>query len=151
MTAPPASPALELCHATAQLVAAPPARCLDVIADPDTVGRWALGSWDTREIRPGLIQGHSLIDGAATVARIRRDDAAGLVDFDVGGDPDGPLAHRISVRVHDGEALGYGAGTGLVVLSAWRPAAMDDARWARLTAFHEAEILLLKAQIERAG
>lgn len=142
---------LDLVHATAQIVAAPRPRCLDVIADPATVGRWALGSWDTRDLGDGLIEGHSLIDGARTVARIRRDDAAGLVDFDVGGDPAGPLSHRIAVRVHEGAALGYGADTSLVVLHAWRPAAMDKARWARLTAFHEAEILLLKAQIERAG
>jgi hypothetical protein len=31
---------------------------------------------------------------------------------------------------------------------AWRPAGMEDERWERLCAAHEAEIFLIKAQIE---
>ena len=37
----------------------------------------------------------------------------------------------------------------LVSLIAWRDIDMDDARWQRLIACHEAEILLIKAQIEQ--
>ena len=37
----------------------------------------------------------------------------------------------------------------LIMLMAWRPAAMDPERWQRLCASHEAELWLIKAQIER--
>jgi hypothetical protein len=35
------------------------------------------------------------------------------------------------------------------MLMAWRPAGMEEARWHRLCASHEAEILLIREQIMR--
>jgi hypothetical protein len=53
--------------------------------------------------------------------------------------------------VIDGATLGYGTGSSLVMLLAWRPEAMDDGRWQRLIAAHEAEIEMIRAQLDRAA
>jgi hypothetical protein len=44
-----------------------------------------------------------------------------------------------------GEATGRDKGSCLVTLVAWRDAAMSEARWERLVACHEVEILLVQA------
>jgi hypothetical protein len=59
------------------------------------------------------------------------------------------LIHRISVRVIAGPNAGLSGGQCLVMLMAWRPAGMEDSRWHRLCASHEAEILLIREQITR--
>jgi hypothetical protein len=69
-----------------------------------------------------------------------------LLDYWVG--TPGRLSHRISARVVPGGSAGYDGGTCIVMLTAWRPADMGEERWERLCASHEAEIWLLKAQIE---
>ncbi|MEQ9812268.1 MAG: hypothetical protein RLO50_05770 [Azospirillaceae bacterium] len=140
----------ERVHACAAVVAAPVGRCLDLLADPRTLGRWALGAWGTVPVADDVWRGRSLFDDGEAFVKILRRDELGLVDYLVGGSADA-LAHRISARVHDGTGLGYGAGTSLVVLTAWRPAAMDDDRWHRLKVTHEAEILLLKGLMEGAA
>ena len=73
-----------------------------------------------------------------------------IVDFEVGTDP-GRLVRRISARVLPADDLGGEPGSSLVVLTALREASMDDARWQRLVAAHEAEILLLRHRIERSA
>jgi hypothetical protein len=57
--------------------------------------------------------------------------------------------HRISARIIAGPNAGLSAGQCLVMLMAWRPAGMEDSRWHRLCASHEAEILLIREQVTR--
>ncbi len=117
------------------------------LADASTLGSWALGCWEAELVEPGLVRGASLFDRSSTYVRVDSDRRLGTVDFAVGGDRD-QLVHRISARVLSGQGLGYGASSCLVTLSAWRSAGMDDERWSRVVASHEAEILLLRGQIE---
>jgi hypothetical protein len=57
----------------------------------------------------------------------------------------------VSARVIPGPVCGLPATSCYVTLTAWRVADMDDDRWSRLCAAHEAEIWLIKAQIETAA
>jgi hypothetical protein len=136
-----------LAHMTAQLVTAPVEIAFAYLRDPVRLGRWSLGCFDTAATEtPGLYTGRSLFDGGAGWFRIDADEAGRAIDYLVGTPQH--LTRRISVRLMAGPDLGYAAGTCLVTLTAWRPADMNDERWARLCAAHEVEILLIKAQIE---
>jgi NADPH-dependent curcumin reductase CurA len=77
------------------------------------------------------------------------DAQAGTVEYLVGATP-AALAPRIRARVAPGPALGYDAGTSVVTLEAWRTRDMSDERWMRLVHTHEAEIELIRAQLESA-
>jgi hypothetical protein len=134
-----------LAHMTTQLVAAPAEAAFAYLRDPLKLGRWSLGCFDTAATEtPGLYTGRSLFDGGTGWYRI---DAAGsVIDYLVGTPQH--LVRRVCVRIMPGTDLGYADGTCLVTLTAWRPADMDEPRWARLCAAHEVEILLIKAQIE---
>jgi hypothetical protein len=136
-----------LAHMATQLVAVPPAAAFAYLQHPIRLGRWSLGCFDTAATdTPGLYTGRSLFDGSAGWYRIDADPAASVIDYLV-GTPE-HLVRRISVRVMPAAELGYADGTCLVTLIAWRPADMDEPRWARLCAAHEVEILLIKSQIE---
>jgi hypothetical protein len=78
--------------------------------------------------------------------RIAADRASGLIDYHVGGPAN--LGPRIFCRVAQGGPLGHGSECSVVMLAAWRAAAMSDERWLRLRAAHDAEIWLVKEQIE---
>ena len=134
-------------HMATQLVAVPPPVAFAYLQDPIRLGRWSLGCFDTAATdTAGLYTGQSLFDGGAGWYRIDADAAASVIDYLVGTPKH--LVRRISVRIMPGSELGYADGTCLVTLIAWRPADMDEARWARLCAAHEVEILLIKSQIE---
>lgn len=137
-----------LCHSVTASVAAPAARAFAYLADPIALGRWSLGCMDTAPTRtPGVFCGRSQFDGSEGFFSIDGDAARLCIDWSVG--PSDRLVHRISARILPGPALGYGPQTCLVTLIAWRPADMGAARWTRLVAAHEAEIWLIKAQIEQ--
>ena len=143
----------ELGHAITVEIAVPADTALAYLTDPIALGRWTLGSTNTRVVsqNPELIEGQSRFDGSRSLIRIDAEPARGLVDYRVG--PAGQaqaLQMRISARVLDGAAFGYAAGHCLVTLTAWRPIAMSNERWQRLCAAHEVEVLLLKAQLETA-
>jgi hypothetical protein len=129
---------------------APATAAFAFVADVGRLGSWALGCWDAQPADEGLVRGTSLFDGSATYVRADADPERLAVDFAVGPEPQ-LLVRRLSARVLAGEPLGFGDGTSLVTLTAWRPEAMSDARWAQLVASHEAEILLLRARIEGAA
>lgn len=117
------------------------------LSDPIKLGRWSLGCFDTEAAaEPGLYTGLSLFDGGRGWYRIEADAALLSIDYLV-GTPD-RLTHRISARVMAGAPLAYADATCLATLIAWRPADMEDDRWRRLCASHDAEIWLIKAQIE---
>jgi hypothetical protein len=136
-----------LAHTTTQLVAAPAVAAFEFLRDPVRLGRWSLGCLDTAATdTPGLYSGRSLFDGGTGWFRIDANAAMWNIDFLVGTPQ--RLVRRISARIIPGPDLGYADETCLITLAAWRPAEMDDARWTRLCAAHEVEILLIKAQIE---
>ncbi len=119
------------------------------LADPGRLGEWALGCWAAQPIAADTVRGTSLFDGHASVVRVAGSAASLTVDYFIGGD-DGTLTPRISARVVPGPVVGRPERECLVTVLAWRAVGMSDERWARVEASHEAEILILKACIERA-
>jgi hypothetical protein len=139
----------ELVHATARRCRTTPARALAHLSRQPGMARWILGLWDCREAGPGLFAGASLFDGARGFVQPVVDAQQGTIEYRVGATPDA-LAPRIRARVTPGPALGYDEHCCVVTLEAWRTADMDDARWRRLVLTHEAEIELIRAQLESA-
>ena len=138
-----------LAHATTLRVDVAADAAFDYLADPLLLGRWSLGCFDTVPAgAPGLFTGVSLFDGARGWFRIDADRARHIIDYHV-GDPASQVP-RVSVRVIPGPVCGLPETSCYVTLTAWRVAAMSDERWARLCAAHEAEIWLIKAQLETA-
>jgi hypothetical protein len=120
------------------------------LTDPLQLGRWSLGCFDTKAAgAPGLFTGISLYDGARGWFRIEADSARHIVDFHV-GDARSQVP-RVSARVIPGPVCDLPATSCYVTLTAWRVDGMDQARWSRLCAAHDAEIWLIKAQIEAAA
>jgi len=110
------------------------------------LGRWALGSLHTTEVAPGVFRGVSMFDGGTVLIRPVAHEAVLTVDYHVGSDVE-RLVPRIAARVTPGPAVGRPESCCLVTLTAWRDAAMEDARWARLVACHEVEVLLIQSQL----
>jgi hypothetical protein len=139
----------ELAHACTALVEIDAEAAFAFLADPKALGGWALGCWGASVDQAGRFHGRSLFSGEETWGRIDADAARLVVDYLVGGPPD-DLLPRISARVVPGSATGRPENVCLITLTAWRAAGMDDARWRQLIAAHEAEILLIKGQLERS-
>jgi len=134
-------------HLVTRHVLAPAEQAFTYLIDPIKLGRWSLGCFQTfMDDQSGVYSGTSLFDATQGWFRIDSEPARMLVDYWVGR-PDN-LAHRISARVVDGSTVSYDAGTCLVMMTAWRPANMGQERWERLCSAHEAEIWLIKEQIE---
>lgn len=96
----------------------------------------------------GVFRGCSLFDASEAYVEIRPEPALGLIDFHVGTRE--VRRPRIFIRITPGPVLGMGAGECLVTLHALRAGDAPDANWARTCLTHEAEILLIKAQLETA-
>ena len=137
-----------LCHHATVAVGAPAERALAFMADGLKLGTWAMGCWNTRAAGPDLFVGTSLFDGTEGYVRIVVDRALLNVDYHVGATPD-RLAHMNTARVIPGAALGRDPQSCVVTLLAWRPAAMDDAAWRRISITHEAEMLLIQSWLGR--
>ena len=137
-------------HFTARICKATDEAALAHLATPAGMARWNLGLADCHETADGLVTGVSRFDGSRGFARVVRLAGLDAVDYHVGPAPD-RLVPRIHARVIEGASLGHGAGTILVMLLAWRPESMDEGRWQRLVAAHEAEIELIRAQLEHAA
>ncbi|HET8728920.1 MAG TPA: hypothetical protein VFO41_15570 [Alphaproteobacteria bacterium] len=120
------------------------------LSDPHALGRWSLGCFDTKSAdETGLYAGVSLFDRTPGFCRIEPHPALNLVDYRI-GTPE-RLVARISARVVPHHICDLRPDQCYVTLTAWRPATMKDERWERLCATHEAEIWLIKAQIETGG
>jgi hypothetical protein len=136
-----------LSHIITRHVSVPARYAFDFLSDPIQLGRWSLGCFATQAAdKPGVFTGLSLYDGGRGWFSIKPDATLLSIDYLVGEMND--LVHRISARVITGPQIGYPAETCLVTLMAWRAMGMDDERWARLCAAHEAESFLIKSQIE---
>jgi hypothetical protein len=136
-------------HCVSALCDAPARTAFSYLADSSRLGEWALGCWEAEPTGNGVVRGTSLLDGGATYARVVPVEDALTVDFEVGAEPE-RLVRRISARVVAGGDVEQDSDRSLVMLLAWRTASMDDERWHRLAATHEAEILLLRGRIERS-
>lgn len=137
----------EHCHSVTALVRVPAAAAFEFMKDPVALGRWSLGCMNTRAAGPeGLYAGTSLFDGSPAWFEIEADPHRLLIDYHVGTKE--RRSSRISARVIPAEVCDLPAESCYVTLTAWRGSAMDDERWHRLRAAHDAEILLIKAQCE---
>lgn len=116
------------------------------LADPVALSRWSLGCMDLVDLGNGVYTGRSLFDGGQGWLSIEGDRSRLLVDYHVGTlDRREP---RISARVIPGPVCGLDEASCYVTLTAWRTASMTDERWQRLCATHDAEIWLIKSQME---
>ena len=119
------------------------------LVDPAALGRWSLGCMDLVHVGSGVYRGRSLFDGSEGWLSIDGDPKRLVIDYHV-GTLDERLP-RICARVVPGPVCGLSASACYVSLLAWRSRSMDASRWQRLCASHEAEIWLIKAQLEAAG
>ena len=134
-------------HSVTVRVDAPAAVVFDFLADPIRLGRWSLGCMETRPtVVPGVFTGVSLYDGAQGWLSIEAHRPLLLIDYHVGTLE--RRTPRISARVVPGADAGLPDNACLATLTAWRTSAMSDDRWSRLCAAHDAEIWLIKAQVE---
>ena len=141
-------PIPDLAHMTATLAEVPADFAFRLLSDPAFVGGWSLGSMDLSEVAEGIYRGTSLFDGSAAHVDIRPVPALGIIDFGVGSLT--ARTPRIYIRVTPGPDLGHPAECCQIALQALRAAGSPDDRWARTCITHEAEILLIKAQLETA-
>jgi hypothetical protein len=140
----------DVAHACTTLVEVGAETAFAFLADPKALGGWTLGCWDASVDPTGRFYGVSLFSGDETWGRVDADPARLLIDYLVGSRQD-RLARRISARVVPGPATGRPESVCLVTLTAWRGAAMDDVTWRQLVAAHEAELVLIKGQLERSA
>jgi uncharacterized protein YndB with AHSA1/START domain len=134
-------------HVVSIQVGKPAAEVFAFMADPTKLSRWSFGTWETEISADGLVLGTSLFDGAKTYLRIDPDEERLSIDYRLGSKPD-TLVPRINVRVVPGANLGHGENISILTFIAWRAAQMDEARWRRLTAAHELEVVLIKNLLE---
>lgn len=137
---------MAIAHAASALCPVPAARAFAYLTSAAGMARWCLGMSGCAEVDSGLMRGCSWFDGSQAYVRIDADAARGIVDYHCGATPDA-LVPRIYARVVPGSRLGHHADHCIVTLLAWREAGMDDARWARVVASHEAEVLLVREQL----
>lgn len=139
----------DIAHQAAAHVAVPAAFALARLADAGFVGGWALGSMGLSRVGESAVyRGQSLFDGSTAFVEISAQPEIGLIDYHVGTMQ--ARSPRVSIRVVPGEVVGLDAAHCLVVLMAWRVEGTPAERWARTCRAHEAEILLLKGQLETA-
>jgi hypothetical protein len=141
------NPSDALSHSVTALMDVPADAAFDFMCDPIALGRWSLGCMDTRP--DGAVHtGNSLFDGGQGWFEIVPHRALGLIDYHL-GTPERRVP-RISARVIDAAVCDLEPEQCYLTLTAWRASGMDDARWHRLRAAHEVEILLIKTQCEAA-
>ena len=134
-------------HITSITIDAPAELVFAFMSDAKKLDRWSFGTWETELHGDGLVEGRAIFDGARTFVKIDADPDRFLIDYHLGTARD-QLTPRISVRVIPGSRLDLGPDQAVLTFIAWRPASMTDARWRRLTASHEFEVVLLKSLIE---
>jgi hypothetical protein len=139
-----------LSYAVTAAVVAPAELAFEYLSDPMKVGEWSLGSLETRRIaNSDAYVGRSILDDSEAMFRIDADRARSLIDYSIGNHP-ARLVMRISIRILPGDLVEHASTSCIVTLTAWRPRSFDDARWSRLIAFHDAELHIIRARIERA-
>ncbi|MDO9526247.1 MAG: hypothetical protein Q7J57_12070 [Gemmobacter sp.] len=136
------------CHTSSITVNCPAEAAFVLMSDGIRQGEWAWGSFDRREVQPGLFVGTSVFTGKETYVRLHADPARLQVDYDVGAAPDAMQFRNMS-RVIPGDLLKIGADKCVVSLLTWRLATQTDADWEQLSTIHEAEMFLIRGLLER--
>lgn len=137
-----------LCHTVSIEISVPAAQAFKYLSDPQKIGRWALGCFNTMATEyDGLYKGTSLFDNSVTWVRVKTDPERLIIDYHI-GDQDNQVP-RISTRIVSGETYGKDPDYCIVSMTAWRPIDMLDARWHRLCVTHDTEILLIQSQLEQ--
>lgn len=143
------NPSSDVSHCVSSLLDVPAGFAFSFMADPIALGGWSLGCMNTRPTGSGAVHtGHSLFDGGQAYFEIDADPRRMIVDYRLG--VPGRMEPRISARVLGADVCGLRPDQCYVTLTAWRTTTMDDTRWHGLCVAHEAEILLIRAQCERA-
>lgn len=142
-------PSQAVAHTASATIAVPADRAFAALTSAEEVGRWALGSTDLQATEQSSVyRGVSLFDGSTTHVEIRGYPDLGLIDYYVG---DARMrVPRITIRIASDEVSGVGPEHCLVAMTAWRGVGTPESDWMRTCALHEAEILLMKAQMEAA-
>ena len=130
------------------MVERPAAVAFEIMSEGLKQGQWTWGSFDRREIKPGLFVGKSVFSGKDTYVRLDVDRTRLLVDYEVGPSED-TMQFRNMSRVIPGGILKMGADKCVVTLLTWRLATQDDAAWTQISTVHEAEMFLIKGLLER--
>jgi hypothetical protein len=136
------------CHTSSVVVERPAEVAFEIMADGLKQGQWTWGSFDRREIEPGLFVGHSVFNGKDTFVRLDVDRARLLVDYEVGPSRE-TMQFRNMSRVIPGEVLKLGPDRCVVTLMTWRLNTQSDAEWTQISCVHEAEMFLIKGLLER--
>ncbi|MBP0614547.1 hypothetical protein [Jiella mangrovi] len=136
------------CHSSSIAVERPAEIAFEIMADGLKQGRWTLGSYERREIEPGVFVGTSLFSGKETFVRLDVDRARLLVDYNVGPSPEA-MEFRNMARVIPGSALKMNASHCVVTLLSWRHAGQSEAAWMQISTSHEAEMFLIKGLLEQ--
>jgi hypothetical protein len=135
-------------HTASAVIDVAPRQAFTFLADGISLGRWALGCFETKAMGDGVFAGRSLFDGRALYVRIEPSEGELAVTYRVGSQPD-RLSPRISAKVSPLEPGSSECERCLVSLIAERTPDMSDERWRQLAVTHETEILLIKGQLER--
>lgn len=130
------------------MVERPAALAFEIMSEGLKQGQWTWGSFDRREVKPGLFVGKSVFSGKDTYVRLDVDRARLIVDYEVGPSEEAMQFRNMS-RVIPGDILKMGADKCVVSLLTWRLATQDDAAWAQISTVHEAEMFLIKGLLER--
>ncbi|MCK9909191.1 hypothetical protein MXD81_08625 [Microbacteriaceae bacterium K1510] len=136
------------CHSSSIMVERPAAVAFEIMSEGLKQGQWTWGSYQRREVKPGLFVGQSVFSGKDTYVRLDVDRARLIVDYDVGPSEEAMQFRNMS-RVIPGDVLKMGADKCVVSLLTWRLATQDDAAWAQISTVHEAEMFLIKGLLER--
>jgi len=138
----------EYCYTVSSLIMVDTDTIYRYLVDPLKLGKWSLGCFNTSlDNETGLCLGHSLFNGNPSYVKIDSKKDEKRIDYYLGkGKPETP---RIVIKVHKGKDLGYPEPSGLVTMIAWRTASMTNYEWERLKKCHDAEILMIKEQIEK--
>ncbi|WP_271022310.1 hypothetical protein [Rhizobium sp. RCAM05973] len=136
------------CHSSSIMVERPAALAFELMSDGLKQGSWAWGSFDRREVEPGLFCGTSIFSGKETYVRLYVDRDRLQVDYEVGGSKEAMQFRNMS-RVIPGNLLKMGPDTCVVTLLTWRLQTQTDAEWTQFGTIHEAEMFLIKGLLER--
>ncbi len=137
------------CHSSSILVERPADAAFTIMSEGLKQGQWTWGSYQRREVKPGLFVGQSLFTGKDTYVRLDVDRKRLLVDYEVGPSEDAMQFRNMS-RVIPGDALKMGTDKCVVSLFTWRLVTQDEAAWTQISCVHEAEMFLIKGLLERA-
>ena len=130
-------------HRASAECAVPARAAFRFLASGRLLGRWSLGCFGARRVAPGLYRGRSLFDGKSLLVRPVGDEANLTVHY-FAGRARKALALRSYARVEKRAARRC-----RVSLIAERDPGMKAARWRRLAASLEVEVLLVQAMVGR--